>query len=443
MVMKYRTKMFFLFGIIVFFTNCQDQQIDGDAVGLQNQTVTLSKNEYLSVSNDHPRELSENEIRSLLNNSVATNLTSRSISDIRYKSLLKYYLSGMCGKQEKDSIPILKVSVNDCDIAYLSIDSRYPKVIAYLPDDVDSIRQNMMLTMSEYEVKNQICYIERLKDSLRESTVDKLRNKLGLWNEDFDFEKIKSLVSVEDFSDSRASVIEKVPGQVLQTYGPFLDTKWDTGTPYNGSMPEVSCSDLWWTDRYPVGVIAVAAAQLLACYEPALSIGKYTMDWKYLKEKPTIVEPDYFNAGDPLKKREMVAALMKYCSDKCGITYNCTACSYNMDNVRSFLSGFGIIMDNPVNLDVSKIKSSIADVQMVLCHGTTSSGSGHSWIIDGYINTKSGSLYYETDVYLHANMCMGNSGTGYYLVNSDNTVTFNTGFAEFTKDISMYANVRK
>ena len=442
MVMKYWTKTVFLFGMIAFFTNCQTQQIDEDAVGVQNQTVALSKSEYLSVANDHPRELSEYEIHCLLNNFAAANLSSRRASSIKYKSLLKYYLSGTDGKKDNDSIPVLKVSVNNCDIAYLSIDSRYPKVIAYLPNDVDSIRQNMMLTMSEYGVKNQICYIERLKDSLKESTIDKLRNKLRVWDEDFDFDKIKGFVSVKDGSDSRAPVIENVPGQVFQTYGPFLDTKWDTGSPYNGLMPEVSCSDLWWTDRYPVGVVAVAAAQLLAYYEPALSAEKYIMDWKYLKEKSTIVEPDYFNAGDPLKKREMVAALMKYCSDRCGITYNCTACSYNMDKVRSFLSGFGIIMDNPVSFDVSKIKSSIADVQMVLCHGSTSSGSGHSWIIDGYINTKSGSLYYETDVYLHANMCMGNSGTGYYLVNSDNTITFNTGFAELVKDMFMYANIR-
>ena len=152
MVMKYWTKTVFLFGMIAFFTNCQTQQIDEDAVGVQNQTVALSKSEYLSVANDHPRELSEYEIHCLLNNFAAANLSSRRASSIKYKSLFKYYLSGTDGKKDNDSIPVLKVSVNNCDIAYLSIDSRYPKVIAYLPNDVDSIRQNMMLTMSEYGV---------------------------------------------------------------------------------------------------------------------------------------------------------------------------------------------------------------------------------------------------------------------------------------------------
>lgn len=434
---------------ICILAACHDT--DGDIIPNtdkeQGKSILLSQNEYQSIANDNPTELTSNEINHLINDFALIKSKSRSTSPTGFKIISKYYLSDSPKSRSvntirKDSIPIVKVSANNNDIFYLSIDTRYPKVLAYMPNSKDSTFQNAMLAMSESMVYSQILQIEHLRDSLRESTIQKVKTRLGITEQDYDFNKIKQYISIEGHCSSRANVTEYPTGQILQAYGPFLETKWGSGAPYSNMMPAVSCSDLWWTDQYPVGVIAVAAAQILAYYEPALSTGKYTMNWAYLKEKPEIVEPNYFVSGDPLDKREMIASLMKYCSDCCEITYNCTASSYYMTTVRNFLSRFSIDMDNSTAFNINTIKASIEQVRMVLCQGVATTGGGHSWILDGYTLVKSGSLYYETDAYLHANMCMGSSGTGYYLVNSDNSISFNTGFAEFATNISMYANIR-
>lgn len=434
---------------ICILAACHDTDCDiiSNSDKQQSKSILLSQYEYRSIANDNPTELTSNEINHLINDFALTKIKSRSVSPKDIKIVSKYYLSDSPKSRSvktirKDSIPIIKVSTNNNDMFYLSIDTRYPKVIAYLPNSKDSVFQNTMLAISENMVYGQILQTEHLRDSLRESTIYKVKTKLGITEQNYNFNKVKQHISIEGQCSSRANVIDYPKGQILQTYGPFLDTKWDSGAPYSNMMPAVNCSDLWWTEQYPVGVIAVAAAQLLAYYEPALSTGKYTMNWDYLKEKPEIVEPNYFISGDPLDKREMIAALMKYCSDRCEISYNCTTSSYYMSKVRTFLSGFGIDMDNSTGFNINSVKSSIAQVRMVLCQGVATTGGGHSWILDGYTLVKSGSLYYETDAYLHANMCMGSSGTGYYLANSDNSISFNTGFAEFATNISMYANIR-
>ncbi|MCR2007288.1 C10 family peptidase [Bacteroides acidifaciens] len=434
---------------IYFLVACQDTDCNfiSNENRQQSKLIILSQDEYKSIANDNPSELTSNEIAHLINDFALNKSKSRSASSTNFKVISKYYLSDspkskIINRIRKDSIPIIKVSTNTNDIFYLSIDTRCPKIIAYLPNSKDSIFQNAMLVLSESMLYGQILQTEHLRDSLRDSTIQKVRKNLGITERDYDFNNIKEYISIEGQSLSRANVIEYPKGEIKQIYGPFLDTRWDSGAPYSNMMPAVNCSDLWWTEQYPVGVIAVAAAQILAFYEPALSIGNYTMDWSYLKQNPEIVEPNYFEPGDPLDKRNMIASFMKYCSDRCEINYNCTTSSYNMTTVRNFLSGFGINMDNSTGFNINSIKKSIAEVRMVLCHGTSTSGGGHSWILDGYTLVKSGSLYYETDSYLHANMCMGSSGTGYYLINSDNSITFNTGFAEFATNISMYANIR-
>ena len=433
---------------ICILAACQDADYNtmSNSEKQQSKSILLSQDEYKSIANDNPAELTSNEINHLINDFAFSKSKSRNTSHVDFKIISKYYISDSSKSRSinpirKDSIPIIKISTNNNDIFYLSIDTRCPKVIAYLPNSKDSTFQNTVLVMSENMVYSQISQIEYLRDSLRAPTIQKVQANLGVTEQEYDFNNIKKYLSVKEASSSRANVTDYPSGQIIQMYGPFLDTKWDSGAPYSNMMPAVDCSDLWWTEQYPVGVIAVAAAQILAYYEPALSIGKYTMNWSYLKEKPEIVEPNYFVSGDPLDKREMIASFMKYCSDQCGISYNCTTSSYYMSTVRSFLSRFGINMDNSTEFNISSIKNSIAQVRMVLCQGVATTGGGHSWILDGYTLVKSGSLYYETDSYLHANMCMGSSGTGYYLVNSDNSISFNTGFAEFASNISMYANI--
>ena len=226
--------------------------------------------------------------------------------------------------------------------------------------------------------------------------------------------------------------------------GPYLSTQWNQTAPYNNKMGG-NCTN-WFGEptNYNVGAPIVAITQILAFYEPYINANGTIINWAYLKQNSEIIEPDYFNAGDPIDKRNMIAALMKFCSDKCSISYTCTGCSYYMSNVRSFLqSNYSIVMDNELPFNFSTIKTNLQNINMTFCHGQTSSNQGHSWLIDGYMSiSPTGSLSNYND-YVHANMGMGHYYNGYYLVNSTTGLTFDTGFANFTTNIKMFTKIKK
>lgn len=94
-------------------------------------------------------------------------------------------------------------------------------------------------------------------------------------------------------------------------------------------------------------------------------------------------------------------------------------------------------------MDVSKLKASIDELRPVLMYGQDSNGGGHWWVVDGYRTQPAtrGTFFPGYNVYMHANMGKGKSYTGYYLVGSDGTLTFNTTFAHFNKNFKMYGNI--
>lgn len=59
----------------------------------QGKSIFLSQNEYQSIANDNPTELTSNEINHLINDFALTKSKSRSISSTDFKIISKYYLS--------------------------------------------------------------------------------------------------------------------------------------------------------------------------------------------------------------------------------------------------------------------------------------------------------------------------------------------------------------
>lgn len=75
-------------------------------------------------------------------------------------------------------------------------------------------------------------------------------------------------------------------------------------------------------------------------------------------------------------------------------------------------------------------------------YGQTNSSGGHWWLIDGMLAViVDVSGRQEIRKYIHANMGMGKSYTGYYY--ATNNMTFNPSFAHFSQNLVMYPNVRK
>jgi len=461
-----------LFLSTIFISCNQDNSIDGEK-NVNNKKVYLTLSEYKSIAYDTPKELSENDILKAAKTFSMSEKEKGETKGTTIKNITitkKEYISENShspkSKSSIDSvhIPMYTVEIESensstKDIAIISGDERTSRLLAYysvsdsayintnICDVVECT--NMLVDMAKYAAFDELKVIRQLQDSLRNQTINKISTELNISENQILFEDIKDQIAIID-NNTKATIIRDEDANSLivsSRYGPWCDVRWDNGMPYNRLMPQ-SCPNNWlWDNRYPISSIVVAVAQSFCFFKPNLTIGSTNINWNYLKEKPEIYETtDYFGqyVADPLEKRNMVATLMKYIGEQCSVTYYCDGSSVNVTNVINFLSRMGIAIDGQQSLNITNLKNSILNLKPVIMYGQTNTGGGHHWIADGLISV----ISYEpsgivTTQYLHANMGYGKSYTGYFLLPSNNTMSFNTGFAHFEKNIVMYPNMRR
>lgn len=453
---KYICYLLFLF---VLFQGC-DNKIESETelknISLDKTPLELTKYEYASIALNEPKEIEEPIINKLIKSfldSQSENQTKKN-NDIKINIKKKYFISNNSISKTKSvtttDIPILKVEISNQEkegLAYICSDERFPLLLAYLPYAKDTLMDecfgaNLMLKQAENIILEQELIYNHVKDSLRVSTLNKVKKHFG--DELVNIELVKENILINE-NNTKSSIVKDpyLNNNILSKIGPYISTQWGQSAPYNNKLGG-SCPD-WFGEpqNYNASAIIVTIAQILGFYEPNIYTSGITINWAYLKQKPTIVEPDYFNVGDPLDKRNMVSALIKLCSDKCKISYTCSGSSYYMNDIINFLKSYNIQVDSQRNFDFKEIKNSLENVKFAICHGKTSNNGGHSWLIDGYMDLYVGTSLSSFTTWVHANMGMGSYYDGYYLVNSNTGLTFDPGFAHFNKDIVMYNNVRK
>jgi hypothetical protein len=457
--------------LILINTSCNQVGMDGNHSGQAiNNKLELSLEEYISIAYDKPKEVGDDKIKSIINKFIGIQISRKTkgnnnysieIQEKQYIDLKQNSLRTKSSDIDSEEthlirIPVLKVKISDGSkngLVYISSDERFPDILAYIPsvnpDTLsmdDKSGQDLLLRQAEDVLIYKARVYNKIRNSLRTVTIEKVSDQLCTGSNAFSFDKIKDLIEIKDINAGTAtkSIINSDPanGQtLLSQIGPYLFTQWSQSKPYNNNMGG-SCTD-WFGDptNYKVSASIVATAQLLAFFEPSINANGTQVNWSYLMEKPEIVEPDYFNSGDPAAKRNMIASLMKFCSDKCAVSYTCSGSSYYMSNIVNFWKSYGIKTDGVKNFDYNIIKTSLDNVKLTYCQGKTSNNEGHSWLIDGYMVVSPTGAVSNTNSYVHANMGMGNYYNGYYLVNSNTGMTFDSGFANFTKDIVMYTNI--
>lgn len=429
--------------------------------------VELTKEEFISIAYDNPKELTKYQIAGIVEKFISNNIYKKTrageLKDIKIGT--KSYISNkenVSPGQEKCvyNIPVYSVTIengNLKDVALVAGDERVPIVIAYYSLDKDreeafkqsGLNNDLMLDLSKKQIFQELENIENLQDSLRLSTLKKVSEKLSIKIEDIKIEDIKNNLVVQDNNIStRADMItnpNNILGTVIGEFGPWCHVKWDVGMPYNRTMPQ-ECPDNWlWDNRYAISSVVVAVAQTLAYFQPNMIVYGEQIDWNYLKVNEEIFEDsDYFGSyvQDPLRRRNMVANLMKYIGEQCSVQYHCGGASVDFTNVSNFLQRYGIKIDGRQTFNTSSMIRYIENLSPIIMYGQTSSNGGHWWLIDGLLAViVDVSGRQEIRKYIHANMGMGKSYTGYYYTTS--SMTFNPSFAHFSKNLVMYPNVRR
>lgn len=426
----------------------------------QSGKIALTPAEYLSISADKPQDIGESKVkevvRNFMSNQKVKSASGKSVSIEKkyFTSLVKTTLTDQ--QQDCNSIPLYRVTIGDKrsrETAIVSGDDRLPVVLAYYSSDSADTREgtayigkDLLLEAAEATLKHRITRLERIKDSLRTITIKKVSDLLSIPEKDFRFDNYKDRITMIKTPSTKATIIAdpSTQGTVVGQYGPLIYANWSAGMPYNRQMAQ-SCPNNWlWDNRYPISSIAIATAHILSSFQPGMTAYSTSIDWAYLQQNSDEIyeTSDYFGGwvADPLPRRDMVAYLMKYIGEQCQISYTCTSSTVNFTNVSNFLNRYRIRVNGRQNLNTATLKQSVQNLKPAYMYGQTSSLQGHWWVVDGLMLVEVGSQP-TYNSYIHANMGQGRTYTGYYLIGSDGSLTFDASFAHFNTNLAMYPNV--
>ncbi len=469
---------------VLAFTSCNnDELVESHTLPQAGKFINLTAQEYASIAFDNPKELTETEAIDIAENfvkskeSVENEKMGTKSSNISpsFKVATKYYygidssndiLTKSSTKRiDEMNIPIYELKIIsgiDTGLVIVSGDERAQKVIAYIPKTNEKARKEIpaavyLEKLTKINLFNNIAEIKKIQDSLRTQTLEKIADKLGVEENTIEFEKVKNYISVNDEPLSKFKPIQVPPSQVLSYVMPMCSTAWDQTAPYNCQMPVGSIAGYSSPTNYYTGCGVVALAQIMTFIEPSLTVNNITIDWGYLKQNP------YIYSSDPLEKRNMVGYLIRDIYNKTG-----SFPSYNSSGYINGVATYFTATESYIRLyaNCSSLQSWNSDVvrnsllayRPVLTMGPDVNGANsHIYFVDGYLLCK---LYYGAmsaslstgtkelvkiyDLYFHANLGWGGDSNGYYLINKDTSVDFETSGPNYKSgNLSIIPNIVK
>jgi hypothetical protein len=453
------------------FVSCGNDEL-GESHSLSSirKFINLTTQEYASIAFDNPKELTEIEAINIAESFIqakkfveAEKVETKSSSEhVSFKVSSKYYYgkissSGILTKSSFPkvnavNVPIYELTIIagvDTGLVIVSGDERAQKVIAYIPKTNEEARKKIpgakyLEELAKINLLDNIVAIKKLQDSLRIHTIEKIANKLDLDKNDVKFDEIKDYLSINDEPLSKFQPIQTPPSQVLSCVMPICLTSWDQTTPYNCQMPIGNIAGYSNPTNYYTGCGVIALAQIMTFLEPSLIVNNITMDWGSLKQSPNI------GNSDPLEKRNMVGYLIRDIYNKTG--------SFPAYNSSGYIIGVGTYFtetENYIRLyancsslqnwNSDMVRNSLLAYRPVMTMGADSNGNAsHIFIVDGYllcklyygavsasVNTETKELVKLYDLYFHANLGWGGISNGYYLINKDTSVNFETASSTY------------
>jgi hypothetical protein len=216
---------------------------------------------------------------------------------------------------------------------------------------------------------------------------------------------------------------------------PLLTTKWSQSSPYNMYVP----------NGYPAGCVATAMAQIMKYWEwPVQGVGEHSYQWNDQTLSANFIETiyDWDNMLDSYgsstqEQKEAVATLMWHCGVAVNMQYapNSSGASSN-DLPSALVNYFGysdemsqVYKNNYSDEDWLNLLKSYLDLGCPIHYSgrDTSTGSGHSFVCDGY----------DANNLLHFNWGWGGYCDGYFSINA-----MNPSYHDYTSNNMATINIR-
>ena len=435
------------------------------------QTVDLTPAEYISIAfNQTSTDIGEAQAINLVND-FSKGISTRALSASAGRVINKYYINDFyltrSSSQTENRIPIYVVSLSNKTNSGFSIvsgDARNPCVLMYseqgnINDTTENKGAKYMLEEAELSLQRRLCEYRYIRDSLRESTIEKIKKQLKV--DKVDFEQIKDRIRI--IGGTRASGIENpTDGRLWKEVKPLISTKWDQSSPYNDLLEKTKSPDdvniYYYGGRNAVGCTGTAVSQIVALYQTIHSAYGVYLNWDEIKVTPIITN---YYSSESLKKQ--VANLCKFVAIGIGTKWSDSGeGGANMKNSYNFLNSNGITFDTGdkyrgFDMNAVRIVESLDLGYPVFVTGQAEAGTrssssnsgGHCWILDGcQMRTRPAmtrAIVKANDVYVHANFGWGGDEDGYYLVDRNTTnLTFDTSHnGKYNQRLRLFTRVRK
>lgn len=445
--------------LIVACNDNEDVAIDGDNSKYLDR-LELTPGELVSIIyEDGDKTLTNEETLDLLNEFVNIHAT-KSQNSYEFVLVDKITTNSENAIKTKSSKTTLNVvfhqyavkpntkSGADDGFAIVCADKRFPSVLAFAENgELEKATETgafMMIENAKQLAIKEIATIKYLEDSLRTQTINKLNDFRGV--EEFDLEKSLDRIYVDGMDNNPFDTATKgwattPSGTTIAIVGPLTSNMvtWNQTYPYNmyapstiGTTEEGLFISSSYSDYYPSGCAVVAMAQIAAYFRPTITTAKYgTINWSQVLASPSTYDPQSAQA-------KQIASIMSAIAIGSGTTYSANGGSTNTSNARSFMSGWGIYMNNGTTCNFQNMKASLDALRLIYTTGTcrqvgtwatkSYTNGNHAWITDGYQIRQRGTatrqILKQYNVWSSCNFGWGGSYDGWYLFESDGSISY-------------------
>lgn len=464
------------------------ENVEEDVLSL-NTKISLSTAEWMSIAYDNPKEISEEDIKTLLDNFISQEYVVPKNQTRTAGHISSFHQSKQYSLVERMSIAATRsaeMSLYDIDCtireyefdlsgerhkAIVSTDERYPRVLAFMKIDEisETARQDYCETIPGYDesqsilsltyeaVYNHLCNIQAIRDSLRDETLLKISQELNTPIGSISYDNIKEDICISDNSNpsTRSYPIDFPTDQILSGCFPLVEVAWGG---YN-SVTWDYMPYYWETKRVSASVAVTTILHILSFIQPTMTIPAKTYEGHGYKSSMEVdwnllTQTEHFLATDSQRKIEMGGRLYRFISDEIGLIYKGTApngyvipnyeTNYTNANFLTVLRKY-IACDNVTAYNLNAILNSLGRARPVFLD--SHEVWGDRLVIDGYFKTRSTSGVNSTYLHLKFPNNVGNTSTttGYYLVNADSSldIQYNNSCVSYSKDFKIIPECRR
>ncbi|UVQ45828.1 C10 family peptidase [Parabacteroides faecis] len=468
--------LFFLLGI---FFSCSNENSD-DLSG--RKMVRLSKNEVLSISYDDAKELNDNDIFDIVGSFINAENDGITKSVASSYQITKKTFINKEGEFENKEVATKAVSTSDditsaisevefkngsnTGLALVASDAKLPSVIAFIPNKgsdfaMEHSGANDLLQASKASYLYKAIKTRELVDSLRQPTLEKVSQELGIPINEITYEKIENNIILTDANiatrskpvQSQPAGVQKLPSSIA----PLVKTNWGQGEPYNGSFYMQDKMDNIRTGTngkvwgpVPVGCVNVALAQIMGCaylkiQPPAFpvpdgSAATFVPNFGDITKYPSIDQVsgtsfihiqylllDLFIENKTTTKKDWDQAVIES-----GVS--------DEDMIRTMNKYFKFSPEAKFDGDLAWASLRNGNPVLMLTND-------HAFVLSGILITEfahlTRQLVQTNDVYWYANLGWANDATGYYQLEKDANTYFEAGgMNEWSQNMKFINNIR-